>query len=144
MLFMDYNFGCKQWHISSSLYNIYICIDLSIHGILFFILCLMSLIPWLTVTVVSAFCTGSGEHIIRTVLARECAMSIQRENNASLGLSQGFKQSLLGQQIQQKDIKTKRFIFNYTRAEFIKCQSGAVSGLQTEYHVSRYFSRIHK
>nr|XP_034324704.1 threonine aspartase 1-like isoform X3 [Crassostrea gigas] len=39
--------------------------------------------------------SGSGEHIIRTVLARECAMSIQRENNASLGLSQGFKQSLL-------------------------------------------------
>lgn len=39
--------------------------------------------------------SGSGEHIIRTVLARECAASIQRENNASLGLSQGFKQSLL-------------------------------------------------
>lgn len=39
--------------------------------------------------------SGSGEHIIRTLLARECAVSIQRENNASLGLSQGFKQSLL-------------------------------------------------
>lgn len=39
--------------------------------------------------------SGSGEHIVRTLLARECAVSIQRENNASLGLSQGFKQSLL-------------------------------------------------
>lgn len=101
---MDVNDGTYQL---SSLYNIYICIDLYIHGILFFLLYLMSVIPWLTVTVVSAFCTGSGEHIIRTVLARECAMSIQRENNASLGLSQGFKQSLLGQYIHvlKKDIQ---------------------------------------
>ncbi|XP_022332673.2 threonine aspartase 1-like [Crassostrea virginica] len=39
--------------------------------------------------------SGSGEHIMRTLLARACAVSLQRQDNASLGLSQGFKEDFL-------------------------------------------------
>ncbi|XP_056020998.1 threonine aspartase 1-like isoform X9 [Ostrea edulis] len=39
--------------------------------------------------------SGSGEHIMKTLLARESALSIQRENNVSLGLSNSFKESFL-------------------------------------------------
>ncbi|XP_056020996.1 threonine aspartase 1-like isoform X3 [Ostrea edulis] len=47
--------------------------------------------------------SGSGEHIMKTLLARESALSIQRENNVSLGLSNSFKESFLGcEQIKQQ------------------------------------------
>lgn len=39
--------------------------------------------------------SGSGEHIMKTLLARESALSIQREDNASLGLSNCFKNNFL-------------------------------------------------
>ncbi|XP_061167801.1 threonine aspartase 1-like [Saccostrea echinata] len=39
--------------------------------------------------------SGSGEHIMKTFLARESALSIQCEDNASLGLSNCFKNNFL-------------------------------------------------
>lgn len=44
---------------------------------------------------VSIATSGSGEHIMRTLLAKESAACLQRSDNASLGLSQAFKDHFL-------------------------------------------------